>query len=153
MIISLRDPSEWEALAKVLRLPGGLNPADQGANLTAIDAAISEQTSVKEAGPLVTALQDHGIAAARTFSYRDLLEDPHLAARNFWQWKDRAVVGLQPNPSAPYRFGDEPLPVETPAPTLGQHNAEVLGELLGLTPEDLKSLEANGIIGTRPKLK
>jgi crotonobetainyl-CoA:carnitine CoA-transferase CaiB-like acyl-CoA transferase len=37
-----------------------------------------------------------------------------------------------------------------PAPTLGQHNDEVLGELLGLTPDELAELRREQIIGDRP---
>ena len=34
----------------------------------------------------------------------------------------------------------------TPSPTLGQNNGDVLGELLGLTAEDLKALSEEGAI-------
>jgi formyl-CoA transferase len=33
----------------------------------------------------------------------------------------------------------------TPAPLLGEHNEEVYGRLLGLTPDDVKSLKSQGI--------
>jgi formyl-CoA transferase len=34
----------------------------------------------------------------------------------------------------------------TPAPLLGEHNEEVYGKLLGLTPEDLSALRSQGTI-------
>jgi len=56
------------------------------------------------------------------------------------------------NPSAPYRIGDAPFPIVTPAPTLGQHNEEVLSGILGLGSDDLARLTGLGIIGTRPRM-
>ena len=63
---------------------------------------------------------------------------------------ERAYVGLQPNPVAPYRVGQAPIPIDAPAPTLGQHNRQVLTGLLGLTDADLARLSDAGVIGDRP---
>ena len=41
------------------------------------------------------------------------------------------------------------MPIRTPAPTLGEHNAEVLAEVLHLPPAEIAALEASGIIGTK----
>ena len=95
--------------------------------------------------------------AARVSHPLDVLTDEHLAARGFWQWIERAVVGLQPNPSAPYRIVSEPgrteaLTIRQASPTLGQHNAEVLTGLLGLSTDELKILEADGVIGSIPRM-
>ncbi len=85
----------------------------------------------------------------------DVLYDPHLEARRYWQWRERAFVGDQPNASAPYRpvGGDgknRPYAVEWPAPTLGEHNRDVLTRLLGLSEAELDALEADHVIGTAP---
>jgi crotonobetainyl-CoA:carnitine CoA-transferase CaiB-like acyl-CoA transferase len=56
-----------------------------------------------------------------------------------------------PLPSLPFRYASLDHWLRTPAPTLGQHNEAVLGGLLGLSAEELRSLEDAEIIGTRPK--
>jgi crotonobetainyl-CoA:carnitine CoA-transferase CaiB-like acyl-CoA transferase len=153
LVIEITRPTEWLAFVETLNLPSHLSQPDTGPHHPDLRTYIADRTTLESAASLMETLQRQGIAAARTFSYSDLLTDPHLAARNFWQWKDRAVVGRQPNPSAPYRFGAAPIPVNTPAPTLGEHNAEVLGGLLGLSADELSDLNARGIIGSRPRLR
>jgi hypothetical protein len=39
--------------------------------------------------------------------------------------------------------------VRHPAPTLGEFNEAVLGDILGLSPEELAALAAKGVIGTQ----
>src|SRR6266404_4998019 len=78
----------------------------------------------------------------------ELIDDPHLEARGFWQWIDRAYVGRHPQPSAPYREGGAPIPVKWPAATLGQYNEEVLSGVLGLSKSDIDCLARAGVIGT-----
>ena len=56
-----------------------------------------------------------------------------------------------PVPGLPFRHGRVERWVRTPAPTLGEHNARVLGGLLGLGDDELSTLEAEGVIGTRPR--
>ena len=67
-------------------------------------------------------------------------------------WTTQHDVGDQPHPAAPYRSGSEPFMISEPAPTLGQHNKQVLMELLGLSATDISELETNKIIGTHPLL-
>jgi formyl-CoA transferase len=43
------------------------------------------------------------------------------------------------------RFGGDTLPVG-PAPLLGEHNAAVLGDWLGLSADELAKLRKDGII-------
>ena len=57
----------------------------------------------------------------------DLLTDPHLKERRFFVAIDHPVAGSFQYPGVAYRLSKTPLQLGSrPAPTLGQHNAEVL---------------------------
>jgi crotonobetainyl-CoA:carnitine CoA-transferase CaiB-like acyl-CoA transferase len=94
-------------------------------------------------------LQHAGVAAGVARPPLELLDDPHLKARHFWQWIDRAFVGSHPQPSPAYRESDRPLVARHPAPTLGEYNIPVLRDILGLSQTEIDKLAAAGIIGTR----
>jgi crotonobetainyl-CoA:carnitine CoA-transferase CaiB-like acyl-CoA transferase len=79
----------------------------------------------------------------------DLLDDPHLAAAGFWRRAERRFVGTHVVPRAPYAIDGKFRTIDRSAPTLGEHNAEVLGELLGMPMSEVAALECDGIIGTR----
>nr|MBF0684851.1 CoA transferase [Pseudomonas sp.] len=78
----------------------------------------------------------------------DLASDPHLVSRSFWQECERPYIDRHLQPSAPFRATSQPLPVQMCAPTLGQHNLDVLHDMLGLSTQAIEALEAGGVIGT-----
>ncbi len=63
---------------------------------------------------------------------------------------DHPSVGPREYPGIPWKLQRAPGRVQRPAPTLGQHNNQVLGDLLGLSAQELEDLEQQGIIGTVP---
>ncbi len=100
----------------------------------------------------MAALQAVRVPAAILNDVADLMEDPHLVSRGYMQLVSRAFVGEQPHPSAPWRVGDAPIRISSSAPTLGQHNQDILGGLLGLSNGQIASLSRDGIIGNKPRL-
>jgi crotonobetainyl-CoA:carnitine CoA-transferase CaiB-like acyl-CoA transferase len=54
-------------------------------------------------------------------------------------------------PGQPFRSERIPQWLRTPAPRIGEHNARVIGGLLGLGADELRALDADGVIGTRPR--
>ena len=117
-----------------------------------IDRALEQWTNGRTPKEAMMALQQAGVSAGAVQSSPDLLKDPHLHARGFWQFIDREYLGRHYQASAPFREGGKPYPILRAAPTLGQYNEEVLKGVLGLTDADLKKLTDDNIIGTKPIL-
>ena len=74
----------------------------------------------------------------------EALDDPQVHLRNMVVEVDHPLVGKYKMPGNPVKMGQEE--VFGPAPTLGQHNQEVLGGLLGCSDAELESLQEKGII-------
>ena len=64
---------------------------------------------------------------------KDSIIDPHLRSRNFWVEADHPVTGRQIYPGDPLHAESSPWRIRTPAPLLGQHNEEILGNTDGNT--------------------
>jgi crotonobetainyl-CoA:carnitine CoA-transferase CaiB-like acyl-CoA transferase len=151
VVIQVFDEAQWQALSALAPELAAFGPlAQRLARVAALDAALAAWTRGIEADVLMQQLQDRGIACAKVQGMEHLLTDPHLVARKFWLSRERAFVGVQPHPVAPYRADGAAYDIDTPAPTLGQHNRQVLTELLGLDASELAELQQAGVIGDRP---
>lgn len=80
----------------------------------------------------------------RTFD--EALRDPQLNSRDYFQNLDHPGVGNLNYPGAPYRFSRTKARLVRPAPTLGQHNREVLCDELGLNADALMQMQTTGIV-------
>ncbi|HYA68711.1 MAG TPA: hypothetical protein VED63_08265, partial [Acidimicrobiales bacterium] len=59
------------------------------------------------------------------------------------------VTGEHEIPMLPFRFSRTRSWLRAPAPTLGQHNDEILAEL-GLDADGIDGLRRKGVVGERP---
>ena len=76
----------------------------------------------------------------------DLADNPQLEARRYLTTIQHGTLGRALTmPGAPYQLSATPWRIQRPAPSLGQHNSEIFGEL-GLTANDLVHLRAGGVI-------
>jgi crotonobetainyl-CoA:carnitine CoA-transferase CaiB-like acyl-CoA transferase len=148
--IAATDDAMWGALTKVIGLddPALGTAPGRRAQEDRIEATIAAWTRQRSPDEAMAVLQKAGVAAGAIRHPFDLIDDPHLEARGFWQWIDRAFVGRHPQPSPPYRDEAGPIPVRRPAGTLGECNEEVLGGVLGLGRAELDRLASDGVIGT-----
>ena len=150
VLMSVVDDAMWRRLCDVIGRPdfAALDVRERRVREDEIERAIEEWTRDRGADDAMTILQGARIAAGVVRSPFDLAADPHLAARGFWQPVDRPFCGPHLQPSLPFREGFGPYPVRHPAPTLGEFNEQVLGDMLGLSPDELAILAAKGVIGT-----
>lgn len=113
-----------------------------------IETCIAAWTLTRDPDQAMSELQAVNVAAGVARLPIDLLNDRQLRSRAFLQEVDRAFIGRHPQPSMPIREGAKPSAIHAAAPTLGQHNREILSGLLGLSDAEIAQLVGEGIIGT-----
>ena len=157
--ISVSSDAEWRALCRVLAKPEWesdrrfVNSIDRWRNRDGLDLLLEGVTAVWEAHHLMQALQENGVAAGAVLDSKDLLFDPHLRDRGFYEVvRHHPSTGIPPLPyaSRPWRFSETPAVSPKAGPMMGEHNRYVLMELLGKTEAEVGRLETAGIIGYAP---
>ncbi len=152
-MIGANKDSLWQRLAQAMGRPElGQDPRfathiARGENQTEIDALIDAWTQTLTIDEVETLMTRHSIPAGRVYRAPDMIADPHFQAREALidvpteRFGPLKMQGVFPKLSA------TPGSVRRPAPSIvGQHNAEIYGDLLGLSGEELADLSARGVI-------
>lgn len=87
-----------------------------------------------------------GIPCGPIHDVGQVCNDVQVAAREMIIELEHPVAGRQKMPNTPLKFSQTPIDLQEPAPLLGQHTEQVLGEWLGLSVEELEALRAEGTI-------
>jgi crotonobetainyl-CoA:carnitine CoA-transferase CaiB-like acyl-CoA transferase len=152
-MIGANKDSLWKRLAEAMGRPElGDDPRfathlARGENQDEIDALINRWTATLTVDEVDALMIAHSIPAGRVYRAPDMLADPHFAAREAIVEVETGRFGKLKMQGAFPKLSATPSSVRRPAPTLvGQHNAEVYGELLGLGAAELAELAAAGAI-------
>ena len=157
LVITIRNDAEWEAFCRATGHPEWIDDrrfADvlsRFHNHDELDEAITTWTQTQDHIEAMHTLQAAGVTAAAVLNPKQVLLDPHLRERGFFDRVDTGAAGVRP---VPHQLGAKFSGFETdsarPAPKLGEHNAEILGELLGMSDEKIAALHEKGVIGDTP---
>ncbi len=157
--IAVATDAQWEALCLALGSPSwATDPrlaTDAGRRMheDCIDEHLAAWCENRSRDDIVATLWDAGVPAAKVLQPHRQTELEQLTFRNFFEEVEHPVNGRARLSTVPMRFSSGPeLFHANPAPTLGQHNHELLAEL-GLTPAEIAELEANGVIGRAPAMR
>ncbi|QQN67168.1 CoA transferase [Bradyrhizobium diazoefficiens] len=155
IMVAVTDEDMWHRLALLIGRPDWAEDASQKSTEArraiedVIETEIAAWTLTRDADEAMSELQAVRVAAGVARMPIDLLKDPHLRSRAFLQEVERAFIGSHPQPSIPIREGVGPYAIRSAAPTLGEHNGEILSGLLGLSDNEMAQLVREGIIGTK----
>ncbi len=150
--IACGSDEEWRALCEAMDQPGLANDprfrtlSDRKANEDALEAIVEEWTIVRDPFGITQQFQAVGVAAFTPLVNRELSEDPHLNARGFFVEKEHPEVGVRRHAGIPWRMSETPCEVWRAAPVMGQDNDYVLGELLGMSSQQIASLKERQVI-------
>jgi len=149
--ISVWDDAQWRGLVAAMGdPPWALTPrlasaAGRRERQEEIDARLADWTREFGAWHLMGGLQEAGIPAGVVQNVRDVLHDPQLAHRHHFVKLEHPVLRSLVHERSGFRLAASPGGFDRAAPLLGEHNEDVLGGILGLSPERVRDLVARGV--------
>ena len=164
LAIAPESPDQWAGLAAVVGAAEwpGRDPAsgEQAAGEWAAEERAAEERAVEALGRAVCRwaadrdvtqaaadLQARGVPTSAVQEPWELLRaDPQLAARGFYRQIEHPACGVVATSRLPVVFSATQPAVRRPAPLLGEHNAEILGGILGLNDAEIGDLVGREVV-------
>jgi len=118
----------------------------RGRRQAELDAAVGAWTAQHDLRALNDLLAEHGVPAGPVYDIAGVVADPQFRARGAIAELDDPDVGALALPGVVPLMSRTPGHIGWAGARQGQHNAEVYGELLGLSGRDVEELAARGVI-------
>lgn len=152
--IEVRDDADWHALRKALGEPWTDDPrfttvSGRELNRAELARLLGDWTAKRTPIDVTDLLASVGVPAAPMNHESELLSSEPFASSAFFVGEEREVVGFHLYPTLPIIADGERAHPSRPAPTLGQHNNEILAGM-GLSEAEIDALREDGVIGERP---
>lgn len=153
--IGVANDKFWQLFCKVIARP---DLAAEPRYAKAVDRVrlrdelvpiVAQIIAAKPRGHWIETLSAAGVPYGDIRSVQEVCEAEQLVTRNMIIEMFHPTAGTVRNIDSPLRFDDRNDETHTAPPLLGQHTAEVLWELLGLTQDRLDDLAARGVIRCR----
>lgn len=154
--IAVRSEAEWKRFCTVIGKselasdPRFRNLSARLDNIEELDRIVSDWTRDREACDIASALQSQSIPSASVLKAAELLHNPQLKARGFFETLGREDTGPLPYAGPAWRLSETPGKLGGPPPGLGQHSEEVLHDLLGMPQPAIEDLVHRAITGDTP---
>jgi crotonobetainyl-CoA:carnitine CoA-transferase CaiB-like acyl-CoA transferase len=149
--VVLMNPDQWGRFCQALGDPAmesdprfATNQA-RLANHAAFKARVEAILGAGSVTDWVTRLEAGGIAAGPIYEFHEVFEDPQVRHLGLVAEVEQPGAGRVRMLAFPGRASGTPPRIHRPAPLLGQHTAEVLGEL-GLSREEIERLAAASVV-------
>jgi crotonobetainyl-CoA:carnitine CoA-transferase CaiB-like acyl-CoA transferase len=119
---------------------------DRATNHDAVEASLIEWLSNETRQDAFEKAQAQHVPCFSVNLPSEVAENPQYKARGFFVEHDHPAARVVRMPGAPCMFSRTPWQLRRGAPRLGEHNAMILGDRLGLSADDLATLRRDGII-------
>lgn len=136
--IAARTDQEWQGLCTAMGRPGLASDSrfadglQRWRNQDELDRLISAWTMQHSPDELTQLLQESGVPAGPVNTVESLSSSPQLQARHTFEGVNKPGLGSFSLPRLPGDVGETPQFHYAPAPFLGEHNAHIFTEVLGM---------------------
>ena len=122
------------------------DPQRRLARAQEVDEVVAKWVSSKTLAEAMEVFDAAEVAAAPVYDITDLVADEQLQHRGVFVTVDDRELGAMKVQAPVPKFSESPGRVEHLGPALGEHNAEVYGEILGLTTSEIDELHVAGVL-------
>jgi CoA:oxalate CoA-transferase len=126
--------------------PLGKNQNERYHHRSEIDKIISEWSITKTTDEVISLLKDADVPCTRLPTFSEVCNDRQLLSRNMIIEVEQAISGKVKVPGSLFKFSKTPGNIRYPAPLLGEHNQEILSEMLGYTEDKITQFSNEGAI-------
>ncbi|PIE54625.1 MAG: carnitine dehydratase [Dethiosulfovibrio peptidovorans] len=153
LVIGAANDKLWKSLCQLMERPGladdprYLTVSDRVAHHQEIKPIVEEWTGRHTVEEVCRIVDEAGIPCAPILSIDQVTKDPHIAGdRKMFLPIKHPVAGDTVLTGSHIKLSNNPGEFRFPSPTLGQHNEEIYGDLLGLSVSDLQILRSQGVL-------
>ncbi|OBK56707.1 acyl-CoA transferase [Mycobacterium gordonae] len=122
------------------------DPQRRLARAREVDDVVADWVAARTLCEAMSILEAHDVAAAPVYDITDLVDDEQLTHRGVFVSVPDAELGPMTVQAPVPRFSQASGAVGHLGPRLGEHNEQVLKELLGLSDNDIDELRQRGVI-------
>jgi len=158
--IAVSTDAAWQGLCTAMgqpawaMAPGFATVPARWQHRQELDTHLSQWTAQQQPQALMDLLQAHGVPAGAVNTAADLVTDAHLRARGYLEAftnQNAPSVGPRIYAGRPFRTLPEPPRRLQLVAALGQHNMQVLRDVVGLSEADIQGLLEAGALATQPR--
>ena len=150
--IVCRHDADWQRLGGVIGAEWCQSPRWQTAqgrvdDQDQLDSALSAWTRTRDKHDLAAALRAVGVPVSPVLRPSERVdEDPATGDFGLWPTVTHSAIGEVRVDGLPVHLSETDWSITRGAPCLGEHNAEILGRLLGYSAETVEALTAEGVL-------
>jgi glutaryl-CoA transferase len=144
--IAVANDKLWEKFCQALEQPEWITDPRFNSNARRVEnrsmllPLIAELVRQKSCDEWMTLLVEAAIPCGPVNDMASLFSDPHLAERGMVAETEHPTIGALRLAGIPVKYSETPGTIRRHPPLLGEHNAEVLTEVLGYSPDDIAGL-------------
>jgi len=152
MILAIGNDGQFASFCRAVGQAGWASDArfatnaDRIANRIALIALMREVTVTRGTAEWIALFERVGVPCGPINTIADVFEDPQVKARGTQIRMAHPVAGEIPLVASPLRLSQTPVQYRRAPPTLGQDTREVLGDLMGLSAQQIGDLTNQGVI-------
>ena len=145
------QPQMWKSFvgvigqADLLTDPRFATPDARWENKATMEEMVTTWTMQRSKHEVMKLMGDAGVPCGACLDTGEVLADPHLRERDMILDVDYPTRGVYQTVGSPIKLSASPVTVTRP-PLLGEHTEALLGELCGVSAEDVKTMKAKGVV-------